>query len=192
VGAGALSTILVAALWGVAGTADAVVRLVMGQQWLPAIPLVQIISLWLPVSALMQIFPSIAIAMGQPRQALIQGLLNLGLTAAAIVLSVFSDIDGCAVALGVAAVLAVVDAAHRASTILHCSKLWFFRPLVVPVIAGSAMLVVLWFVRDFGVAPQDGLANLLTRVGAGALAFCGVFFAIGRGQAVAYLKIFFR
>jgi PST family polysaccharide transporter len=164
----ALSVAAIPAFIGVAASADVIVLTLVGEEWRPAVPLVQILSIGSSLSMFANFCTSIFTAIGRPGLAIPRGLVDLFFSTVVLV-----GISGYGIT-AVAATWAVRQVASGLLLILLCSKVLSLgatalggaagRSVAAAVIVGGAILAVQRWLTD--VLPLPVLFAVLAVVGA--------------------------
>lgn len=147
---------------GVALMAPQVVRILLGQQWSQAVPIIQILCFAGAVSALTANNMSAYQALGKPRLCTVTLVARMLLLFAALaVLAGPYGITGVALAEVVAALGSLVVSVPILARVLKLGPMTYLSILVRPLLAGSLMGAVIW-----AVLPQRGLEmGMLEAVG---------------------------
>lgn len=159
--------------------ADPIVRLMLGDRWLPAIPILQILPLSLILPLLSAPFWSLAMAAGRPRlvtwQIFIDLLIRSSLLAGG---AITAGVEGVVLGRIVASVLSALWAAWCVRLLTGASVVRQFAAAWRPVLAGLAMAGVVYLLRPL-TAERAGveLALAVTAVTlTGAITYAAVLF----------------
>jgi len=181
---GALRVMLIVAapaMVGLALVADLLVPLLFGPEWRPVAGLLEVLA---PAGALFCLFPINAAALnglGRAEVQLRMSLLITALSLAGILGGLAFGIGGVAIGYAAAIVLAAGPYFLTTARALDARAADFRAALAAPALAAAAMAAAVLAVR-FALGGQDqGLAALLTSIGAGLIAYPAALWLLDRG-----------
>ena len=159
--------------------ADPIVRLMLGDKWLPAIPILQYLPLSLIPPLLSAPFWSLAMAAGRPRLYTWQTLADLVVRCALLVTgAITAGVGGVIVARIAASLLSAISAAWCVRAITGASVLRQFGAAWRIMLAGAAMSIGVWLLRPFSEGYSGfelGLAVGLAVIAGGAIYLSTLF-----------------
>ena len=128
--------------FGMAATADSIVAVLLGEKWLPAAPLLQLLALAMPLRLLGNVFPPLLWGMGRPRISASNYLLAALLMPLAFYVGARWGMLGLAMAwLGMYPLVFVVTA-WRSCRQVEIGLATYASALLRPLIAALGMLVL--------------------------------------------------
>jgi O-antigen/teichoic acid export membrane protein len=156
---------------GLVATAPDAIALLLGEQWLPAAPLLRIIAIYAGAQAVYLMAGSVLQASGLARRAALLNLSGAALAVSSVAVAGLVWRTPEAVALAALAVSAVMTAAAVATlaSSLGSSLAALGASLLRPVAAAAAMVALLW--GPGAMESGSALLDLLWAVPAGALAY---------------------
>lgn len=177
--------------FGMSCTAEPLIATLLGEKWLPAAPVLQILGVVMPFRLLSNVFPPLLWGVGLPRTSATNFLLAAMLMPLAFYCGSHWGVIGLAYAwLCMYPVVFLITAFRACSTVqlglaLYLSQMW--RPLAAAVVMYGAVLVL-----GLIVSGQPGQwFHLLQLVAAGALAYAVALLLIDRpgvGETLALLR----
>jgi PST family polysaccharide transporter len=170
-----LSTVVVPMGIGMAAVAPDLVRVLYGEQWIAAIPLLQILAVGGVMRALFSLVASIYYAKGRPDLAFKISLYSLPYVALVIVIGSEWGVIGVAWAMVVVQIPSFF-AINIAMRLIHASSMSFYRQIIPPVLAGLTMV---WLINIVGFNPY--IQQLLPIYKLGCLVVSG---AVGYGLCI--------
>lgn len=169
---------------GLSVCASLLVPLVLGDRWMPAVPVVEVLALGGPALAFARLDSSLYKAVGRPSIALWMSLVQLAVVVPAYLVGSRWGIRGVAVAVVVSGYATLPLVLLVRSRLLEQRVRDQMMPLVPIVVATMAMtlgaVVVRWAVLDH----TSRWLALGAIVGAGAVAYCGALLLLGRQLVV--------
>jgi O-antigen/teichoic acid export membrane protein len=194
---GLIALLIIPAGLGIAATAQLLIPAVLGDKWLSAIPIVQILSFYGVLAALSSVFGPTFMAMGRPRMLSVFTVVNVVLFVPAVIYGALTaDVIGAA--WGCLAVVSVMmPASHwMAARALGTRVSEITRQLWRPFVAGGVMyLAVSSFVAWSGVpaGSLDAIPPLIGAVSMGVaiypLCLAGLWLLAGRPEGAERLVI---
>jgi len=169
---------------GIGVTADLIVKLLLGPKWLPAIPLIQVLTLYGLIRIAAANSGPVYIALGRPHLTTAVMAISVTVTVPAIIIGAFywgamgaawGAVFGAIILMLANFRLALRVLALRLSTLMQ--RLW--RPMFSTAIMAGVVLVLRLGLEE----PRSLLASaahLLTAVGAGAIVYLFSSFAVWR------------
>ncbi|MBW2314404.1 MAG: lipopolysaccharide biosynthesis protein [Deltaproteobacteria bacterium] len=176
-------------IWGLGVVADDLVTFVMGDRWLAAIPLLQILCIAIPLQAPMRILSSTLDGLGRPEIALRQALTVAVCMPIGIVVGASYGIAGAAVGWTIARLIAMAINLRRALPIVGVGFGSVAR-LVAPTLAMGAVMGVAVLAAKAG--PFAGLApwlRLPASIAWGAVVFGAGTAIVNRPLLVRYVAL---
>jgi O-antigen/teichoic acid export membrane protein len=177
---GALALFMVPAGVGIAVTAELIIRVFLGEKWLPAAPAFQILGLYGTIAGLQSNSYAVYLALGKPRlQAIMLALFVLILIPAVAILAPRFGHAGAATAYLVAGLIAVPI---NLINVCHCLAMPVSRLTTVlwrPAVAAAAMAGGVLITNQMlgpGRSFSSALLNLAIEVLLGAIAYLSVLF----------------
>lgn len=175
-----LSIAAIPVFFGMSCTALAIVAALLGDKWLPAAPLLQILAVVMPFRLLSNVFPPLLWGIGQPRLS----ATNFALAATFMVLAFVFGARWGAIGLAYAWLamypLVYLVIAYRSCRAIELSLLVYLAQLWKPVLAGAVMYAAVLAVTPFTVEVLGPWGHLLQLVACGALAYVGTLAVIDR------------
>lgn len=159
---------------GISATAEEIVPLLYGGQWLPMIPLISILGLSAGVRGATAIAPSLFNAMNRVGRGLRQGVISTVIMVIAMTATFPFGLEAIAWGIALASLYSVVTLRISFSLIgLDTKHVWHM--LGPPALASAIMWAAVEAVRSFGTGGTVGLPlALVLHVLAGALVYSGV------------------
>ena len=189
---GLVSLVTLPAGFGISIVADPMVRLLLGEHWLAAVPIVQIMSICSTVGILGQTCANVLNATGRPNVGLYIGLVSTAVKLVALLLLVPKfGLPGAAAALVIATGPTLLLLLWLTLPRIRVSPRQLIACIVRPIIATAVMVIIL---RQLGMAwtPSGGenlidiAGNVALRVGVGATCYAivltGSWLAAGRPE----------
>ena len=182
---------------GISMVADPMVRLCLGEQWLAAVPVVQIMAVGAIVAVFIHAAANLINAIGRPRVTFFTGLASTLVKVSALLLLVPRvGLPGAAAALAGSSLVNVVVLLWYALPRAAVSPSQLLACMIRPAIATLAMVGVLWQLgmawtpaaAAFGFA-GDAAARSLTGALCYALVLFGTWFAMGRPDGAERLAL---
>ena len=155
---------------GLAATAEPLVHVALGEKWLQAAPIVQILALAMPFMTLQILFAPATDARGRPGIGAQISATGAVLLPAAFLIGVQWGVIGLALTwLAVWPIFLAITAARSLPVIGLTWRDWF-GTLTAPVTAAAAMALIVLLI-DRALPPLSSLPRLLLLTGAGAAAY---------------------
>jgi O-antigen/teichoic acid export membrane protein len=160
---------------GVLCVSDAAVRLLLGERWLEAIPIIQIASISGLASALQSNFYLAFLALGKPKahSHLVAGVLAISLPGM-VVGSIYFGTIGAAIALSSGTVLGLIAVRVAFTRVTGMRLSGLGAAMLRPALATTAMAIVVILVQICtgpGYSRHSPLTELLVLVGAGTITY---------------------
>jgi O-antigen/teichoic acid export membrane protein len=175
---------------GISMIADPMVRLTLGEHWLGAVPVVEILAVGATFAVFAQVCGELLNAVGRPHVTLcissISTVLKIG---GLLVLVPLTGLQGAASALVLAGIFDLVQLLRLTLPLIGASLLQLLASIVRPVLATGAMVACLWFLdmawtSSHGVTIFDLVVDAGLRSAAGAICYViiltGAWFVAGR------------
>lgn len=174
---------------GLALCAPAIVAVLLGETWLAAAPVVQVLAIGAMLQFLLLFGPAAATAIGRPALVFVLSGLTLAAVTAALALARPDDVAQAA-AIWVSRILFGGTLMHvLLSRLLGVSPMLLVKAIWLPVGATAAMAISLLLVQDHWLANASPLMTLLAIVPAGIVIY-GALLAIAGRRSVARLLQF--
>jgi O-antigen/teichoic acid export membrane protein len=163
---GAMALIMMPAGVGIALTAELIVRVFLGEKWLPAVPSFQILGIYGMIAGLQSNSYAIYLALGRPRlQAVMLVLFVAVLLPATAWLAPEYGHSGAAAAYLLASLVAVPANLINICSLLGIPLQRLGSVLVRPALGCIAMAIVVWMVNSVVPPPTGFSAALLLLIG---------------------------
>ena len=177
------------ALWGLACVAPDLVRLAMGDAWVPAVVPLQIVALAVPLRMIGTIVSTATMSVGRVDIAMWTTLIGTLLAPPLYYIGSRYGIAGLSVAWAAITPVMLLINLYRALPNLGLAPLDVFAEMTRPAIAALAMAVVVIAVR-FACAGLHLAPRLAIEIISGALLYLAATLVINRAQAVEALQLF--
>jgi O-antigen/teichoic acid export membrane protein len=168
---------------GLAVTADTLVAVVMGSQWVEAAPIVRTLALAMPVYTLLQLLGPASDALGRP------DISTRTLAAAALLLppafliGLNWDVHGLALVWVLAFPILLIWSARRTLPLLAINGRQLADAVAPSALAALAMALIVG-VTDRMLPSVEPVAHLAILIGVGAFAYCGWLLIFARNSVV--------
>lgn len=160
---------------GIVCVADLMVPAVLGWQWAPVIPVMQVLAVYGVINALQTNIGYIYMATGKPRQiTFVVGIQFLLLLCFLVPGLIYWNVIGAAWAFLISTILMIPINQILLARSLQLGTLTFFRQMARPFAAALVMSAAIWLLRSFVTLPHETpayLAMLIVSIGVGALAY---------------------
>ena len=166
--------------FGMSCTAEPVVASLLGEKWLPAAPLLQLLGLVMPFRLLSNIFPPLLWGVGNPGISASNFLIAALFMPLAFFAGAHWGVIGLAYAWLCMYPLVFVITAFRTCRAVGLGLLEYFAQLVRPVFAGMIMYATVYFLGGFVFGSTGEWLYLLQLVALGALAYFVAMLLIDR------------
>ncbi|MFT4519672.1 MAG: teichuronic acid exporter [Halioglobus sp.] len=166
--------------FGMSCTAEPIVLTLLGEKWLPAAPLLQLLGLVMPFRLLSNIFPPLLWGIGKPGTSVTIFLIAAILMPAAFYVGSGWGVIGLAYAWLCAYPVVFVVTAARACLAVELSALHYFAQMARPVAAGLIMYATLSFLQTFPPVIATQWVYLVALIAAGALTYGAAVLLIDR------------
>jgi O-antigen/teichoic acid export membrane protein len=179
----ATRTILVIGLpfhLGLAATADPLVRLVLGPNWVEAVPVVRWLALAMPLMTLQCLFSPVTDALGHPRIGMRNGLIGGLLLCLAFAIGVHWGIMGVVAGWFAAYPLYLAISARRTLPVIGV-RLRELVGAIAPAAIASGAMALLVVLLDSALPPMAPAPRLALLVATGAAAYGAWLFVFARG-----------
>lgn len=175
---------------GLSVTAEPVVQVLLGEKWLPAAPLLALLSLAIPWMTLQVLFAPATNAAGKPAIAMYNSAMGAALMPIAFLIGVQWGITGMAIAwMLVYPVMTIITAANS-NPIIGITARQLVAALMPPVLAGIAMAAAVLGADGFfhPVSPALRLVMLVALGAAFYLGWIGLFARDRIAEAIALVR----
>lgn len=178
--------------FGIAATADLFTPIILGQNWLAAIPLIKVLALYGSIMAIQSPIAMVLIALGKPRFVTLMSLAQLTFMLPLLIyMNSTKGLEGATLAMLATACLSLpayfILAAHQMT--LPASA--FLRVIGRPLLSA---LIMFWVVREFVSSLDAKFADLILASSAGAMVFTTAMFVLwlvsGRPEKSAEKEVF--
>ncbi|MFZ5608362.1 MAG: lipopolysaccharide biosynthesis protein [Pseudomonadota bacterium] len=187
--AGAALTFFIPLLWGLAMVAPVFVPLVLGAQWVGAVPVLQILSAFVPVAAPTFLLPAIFNARGMPQRSLEMVLAGGGLTLAAILIAYPYGLEGIALAMGLADSCLLVFALYRVAGVIAIRRRVLLRAMWPAFAAGAVMAAALFGLDRVVDRWPNPILELGAKIALGGLVYCLARWLFDRKSVAHYVQL---
>jgi teichuronic acid exporter len=166
--------------FGLSCTAEPIIACLLGDKWLPAAPLLQLLGVVMPFRLLSNIFPPLLWGVGHPGTSASNLLIAAILMPIAFVFGTRWGVIGLAYAWLGAYPLVFLATAVRTCAVVGASTLDYFRQMVRPVAAGLIMYATVIFMQQHVYGGTGDWLYLLQLVLIGVLSYTAVMLVIDR------------
>ena len=135
------------AFWGIAVVAPELVGLILGDRWLAAVPLVQLLCVSMPLRTIGGLAPTMLTAIGRPDVSFRCIVWSAGIVGSAIFAGKLWGVVGVAAAWGVAYPIAFGINARYIGHALQLDVGSYLRPLAKPLLCAATMVLVTMEIR---------------------------------------------
>ncbi len=155
-----------------------IIRLILGEKWLPMVPAMQILALAGAARAVTVTIGDLFFGIGRPRTQTGWEFVRLAVMAALLIpLTKAYGLSGAAAAVLISLLVPLVGFAVHLRGAIAAGRFEFVRYLLVPAASGAAMTAAAFGIRAFAGA---GIIGLLAAMIAGVLVFFGTHFLLER------------
>jgi len=166
--------------FGVSCTAQSIVASLLGEKWLPAAPLLQILGVVMPFRLLSNVFPPLLWGVGQPEISATNFLIAASIMPLAFFTGSQWGVSGLAYAwVGMYPVVFFITAV-RTCRVVNVDVIDYLKQIVRPVAAGMIMYATVFFLRSFAYGASGQWLYLLQLVLGGVLAYGAAMLLIDR------------
>lgn len=173
---------------GVAICATSIIELFLGQSWLPAVPIIQILA----IAAMFQfmfLFANAAItALGRPGYIFAMSLLSFTFVVATFLLFPPGSISAAAIVWGCRTLIVGPVLILLVVRLLGCSATDLFKGAWAPTVGTALMVTTIWILRTRALAEASPLVALLVEIPFGALVY-GAAMALVRRDSLQRLLL---
>ncbi|NQY62270.1 MAG: lipopolysaccharide biosynthesis protein [Alteromonadaceae bacterium] len=177
--------------WGMASIADPLVDLFLGEKWLSAAPIFQILALVMPFRIYQLVIQSAIAGIGFPKY----NSKNLLILCVVIPISVLSGlpwgIQGAAIGWALGYLLFFLWMIFRSLSFLNVMSLDFIKTLATPMMAGLIMLLIN-FQLDYFIGSYDAWLKLIILIGSGAVTYISLVFFVEKQRLILLKNIIFK
>jgi O-antigen/teichoic acid export membrane protein len=174
---------------GIAATAEPIVALLLGEKWLPAVPLLQLLGLVMPFRLLANVFPPLLWGVGSPRTSASNYALAAVLMPLAFVVGAGWGVTGLALAWLAMYPVVFALVAWRTCRRVGVALLDYGRQFAAPLAAGLVMFGVVLWAGDRVPGEAGDILHLLALVALGAVSYVGVMAMLAREALAETLSI---
>lgn len=168
----ALYVLLLPCCWGMALTAEFIVPVILGDQWLDAVLYIEVISLWVPFTIIAYFYPPILNAAGKPHIPMTNSLIGMVLHLSAIFVGIQWSVLGVCIGLGISNVLSVCFNTYRFLNVKSAITIeGILKNLSTPIIAASIMVVGVLIAKQQISSQLNELYSLFILLGVGATSY---------------------
>jgi teichuronic acid exporter len=160
-----VSLVTFPAFLGLAAVAGDFVPVVLGERWMELVIPLQLLSLALPLSALMALFPPALFGIGRAATNVINGAISLGIISTTMLVGARYGVIGLCLAwtVGFPPIFAVVS--FRSLRALGVSGTEFVKRLWFPMLASLVMAIALLWLRTILAVPETLRLGILIAAG---------------------------
>lgn len=166
--------------FGISCTAQPLVAALLGEKWLPAAPLLQLLGVVMPFRLLSNVFPPLLWGIGRPRTSAGNYLLAAILMPLAFYTGTRWGVIGLAYAWLAMYPLVFLLTALRTCRIVSVSLADYAAQMARPLAAASAMYAVVWVLGDVALGESGEWFHLVQLVVAGMAAYGGAMLLVDR------------
>jgi len=182
------ATISFAIFWGMAVVADDMVRVLIGEKWAEAIPVIQLLCLSMPLRTLGTLATPALTAGGRPELAVRHVMVPAVLIPAAVLIGVRWGISGVALAWTLTYPVAFFIVSVFIRRALGIDANDQLRPIIKPAIAGFAMCAATYAAQITFLADWSALPRLLLTVPLGAAVYIAALWLVARDRVLETLS----
>jgi teichuronic acid exporter len=166
--------------FGISSTADPLVPLLLGEKWLPAVPLLQLLGVVMPFRLMSNIFPPLLWGVGRPGTSASNFLIAAIFMPLAFYAGTFWGVIGLAYAwLGMYPIVFLVTA-YRACSVVGVQMVDYLRELSRSFTAAVIMYVAVYLTREFVYGSPADWFYLLQLVAVGIVVYITAMVCIDR------------
>jgi O-antigen/teichoic acid export membrane protein len=176
----AIAFVFVPLLWGIGVVADDLVRFVMGERWVAAIPLLQVLCVLLPFRSPMRILPAILDGLGRPDVSLRNVLTTAACVPVGVVIGAQGGILGATLGWSLAQVVAIAINLRRVLPVVGVDFGAVAAVWARTLACGLAMAGVVLAARAAAPASLEPMARLPLAVGLGVATYAAASWALQR------------
>ncbi len=166
--------------FGISATAEPFIASLLGEKWLPAAPLLQLLGVVMPFRLLSNIFPPLLWGVGHPDTSASNFLIAASLMPMAFFTGTHWGVIGLAYAWLCMYPLVFLITAMRTCKIVNVELIDYLQQMCRPVAAGMIMYATVYFLTFFAYGYSGGWLYLLQLVLGGVLAYGGAMLLIDR------------
>ncbi|MEZ5572440.1 MAG: lipopolysaccharide biosynthesis protein [Halioglobus sp.] len=166
--------------FGMSCTAEPIIACLLGEKWLPAAPLLQLLGVVMPFRLLSNIFPPLLWGTGHPAISASNFLIAATLMPLAFFAGTHWGVIGLAYAWLCMYPLVFFITAYRSSAVVGVRVVDYLRQMARPVAAGMIMYATVYFLQNFAYGSVGQWVYLLQLVLLGTVAYAGAMFVIDR------------
>ena len=176
-----LSIVSFPVFFGMACTAESIIALLLGQKWLPAAPLLQLLGLVMPFRMISNLFPPLLWGIGRPGVSATNYLIAAILMPVALYIGANEwSVIGLAYAwLGMYPVVFFITV-FRSCPLVGLSIWKYFAQMLRPVIAGAVMYAAVYGLSLVAIGKPTDWYYLAQLVAMGAVVYLGAMMLINR------------
>lgn len=174
--------------WGLALAAPEVVGLVLGNKWLAAVPLLQLLCISMPVQTLGSLSQTMLTAIGRQDVSLRCVMWSAGLVSCALLAGSYWGAVGIAAGWAIGYPIAFALNSIRVSNALGISVERYLRPLAKPLVCAALMVVVTSAITMIAPLGESRVFRLSVVTITGAVVFIGITLTIARAEAREFFK----
>tara|TARA_R110002124_G_scaffold128168_1_gene288830 strand:+ start:2613 stop:4052 length:1440 start_codon:yes stop_codon:yes gene_type:complete len=175
--------------FGMSCTAEPLIASLLGEKWLPAAPLLQLLGLVMPFRLLSNIFPPLLWGIGSPATSASNFLLAALLMPAALYIGARWGVIGLAYAWLCAYPVIFLVTAFRSCHKIGLGIVKYLLQMLRPVIAGMTMYATVYFLQGFVYGMVGDWLYLLQLVFIGAAAYAAAMLLIDRQGLLETLQL---
>jgi teichuronic acid exporter len=166
--------------FGISCTAEPIIASLLGEKWLPAAPLLQLLGVVMPFRLLSNIFPPLLWGVGHPGTSASNFLIAAVLMPVAFYIGTRWGVAGLAYAWLCMYPVVFIITALRTCRVVGVGIAHYFAQLLRPVAAGMIMYATVYFLRGAVYGSPGEWLYLLQLVAAGVVAYGVAIFLIDR------------
>jgi O-antigen/teichoic acid export membrane protein len=177
------------ALIGLAAVAEDAVPLLFGEQWRPAIPLIQILALYNAVMFTRVFVASCIIALGEPRRNLVTAIISACVVIVGAFATKHAGITVVALIWAARIAFSLPISVHQLSATARLTPFQQFQPFLASSLACAGMFIAVQVARHFVV--DLGLTAFALTIPVGAAAYLALIALFDRSfivQGLAFVK----
>lgn len=180
---GLMSFVAFPAIWGISAVAPELVRVLLGQQWLPAVPALTILPLVVPIRMVCSVLFTASLALGNRQLDLRNTIVNLVALPGGFFIGAQWGLVGLCLAWLVSVPVAYAFSIPRLLRLLGLRWRAVLAEIGAPVVAAAAMYAAVALCR-YAFTGYPDFVTLVVNVVAGALVYFAVIALISRQHLV--------
>lgn len=175
--------------FGMSCTAEPIIVSLLGEKWIPAAPILQLLGLVMPFRLLSNVFPPLLWGIGQPRTSATNFLIASIFMPLAFYFGTRWGVIGLAYAWLAMYPLVFLITAYRTCAMINLQLVSYLMEIARPVLAGLIMYATVLFLQPYAYGSIGDWVYLVQLVAAGAVAYGAAILMIDRGTVTQTLAL---